>query len=130
MNKEKLMKELKIFGFESNLEPNPTQRAYHNTKTGKIVIYTQFPGVSTYLGESLEKLNTPQGKMLLCEIVCEAMFRRIAKEQLSKGKALFFGESDVDGYLNLIDELQKKHLNKIYNLIMNCDFGNKESDKK
>jgi len=117
-----------ITGFDYDLDPNPNQRAYHNTKNGKIVIFTQFPGVSNYVGEDLKEIKTDMGRMLLCEIVCEAMFRRIAKEQMKKGEAVIFGESDADAYQNLINDLQKKHLNKVYNLVINYDFESKEDE--
>ncbi len=96
------------------------------TENGKIVIYTQFPGVSNYIGEDLKDIKTDMGRMLLCEIVCEAMFRRIAKDQMKKGEAIIFGESDADAYQNLINDLQKKHLNKVYGLVMNYDFESKD----
>jgi hypothetical protein len=90
----------------------------------------QFPGVPNYIGEDLRDIKTEMGRMLLCEIVCEAMFKRIAKEKLDKGEEAFFGEKDADIYQNLINDLQKKHLNKVYNLVMNYDFENKENDKE
>jgi hypothetical protein len=115
-----------ITGFDYDLDPNPNQRAYHNQKDGKIVIFTQFPGVSNYIGEDLKDITTERGRMLLCEIVCEAMFRRLALDEKMRGKLIFAGEFDVNAYNNAYNDLQKKHLNKVYNLVMNYDFESKE----
>jgi hypothetical protein len=128
--KPKPKKQGNITGFEFDPDFNPSQRAYHNSNNGKIVIFMQFPGVPNYIGEDLRDIKTEMGRMLLCEIVCEAMFKRIAKEKLDKGEEAFFGEKDADIYQNLINDLQKKHLNKVYNLVMNYDFNSKENDEE
>ncbi|MBS3099912.1 hypothetical protein J4463_01730 [Candidatus Pacearchaeota archaeon] len=122
-----------ITGFNPNSDPNPMQRAYHNQKTGKIEIFIQFPGVARYLGESLENVETETGKMLLCEIVCEAFFKRIAEERIKKGKETPFGDSIIVHmalYRNTVDNLQKKYMNKVYSLVMNWDFNEEENQNK
>lgn len=123
--RKKLSQEKKgsITGFDPDNQYNPIQRSFHNSTTGKIIIYTQFPGVSKYLGESLENLNNESGRMLLCEITCEAMFRKLAKERMKKGEVALYGQSDAEVYQNEINELQNKYLNKVYSLVMNWEFG-------
>ena len=132
-NSSKPQKKGAITGFNPNSDPNPMQRAYHNQKTGKIEIFIQFPGVARYLGESLENTGTETGKMLLCEIVCEAFFKRIAEERIKKGKVVSFGdsiESHMALYKDQVNELQKKYMSKVYSLVMNWDFGEKEAESK
>ena len=129
-NPPKPPKKGNITGFEHNLEPSPIQRAQHNKSTGKIIIYTQFPGVSSYLGEQLENMSDESAKMLLCGIVCDAMFRRIIDDKFQKGDLLGFGGADFNpsSYESERSELQKKYINRVYSLVMNYDFENKEDE--
>jgi hypothetical protein len=119
-----------ITGFDYDSQPTPLQRSFHDATTGKIIIYTQFPGVSKYIGESLENLETDVGRMLLCEITCEAMFRKLAKARMKKGDVALFGESDADAYQNEVNELQKRYLDNVYSLVMNWEFGEKKSGEQ
>lgn len=113
-----------IQDFYLNSDPTADQRAFYNEKTGIIDIFTQFPGVSRYLGESLDT-RTETGRMLLCEIVCEAFFKQIAEKRITQGIETPFGEgieAHISLYKNTFNRLQKTHINKVYSLVMNWEF--------
>ena len=58
LGKPKPKKQGNITGFEFDPDFNPSQRAYHNSNSGKIVIFMQFPGVPNYIGEDLRDIKT------------------------------------------------------------------------
>lgn len=99
------------------IDDNPIQRFNH--KPGGIIeIYVKFPGVDKYLGEDLSGAYTPEGKMMLGEILIEAFCRYIARKR--GGMA----SSEIDQQMSEIDRLRKKCSAKVYDVIFNSNLEN------
>ena len=99
------------------IDDNPIQRFNH--KPGGIIeIYVKFPGVDKYLSEDLSGAYTPEGKMMLGEILIEAFCRYVARKR--SGAA----SSEIDQHMSEIDRLRKKCSAKVYEVIFNSDLEN------
>lgn len=90
--------------FESS--ENPEQRVFYDRSSGVIWVYTKFPPLESYLGLSGENARTPQGSVLLAEIVCEAFCRAIARKNLEQNPVP--SGSEIDWYNRRIFDLMRK----------------------
>lgn len=75
-----------ITEIEFSATADPGQRVVFDQETSKIIIATQAPSVRPYLGDSGAGADTPQGQVLLAELVTEAMTRAIARVGVQNGK--------------------------------------------
>lgn len=62
-------------GIEFDPQPRPAWRVRYDLETGKIVIYTGYPTVSEILGSGKRRLSSPQSRVLLSELIAEAVCR-------------------------------------------------------
>jgi hypothetical protein len=98
-SKKKQEEESSAHSFISDIEFSPTadprQRATYDRDGGKIIIATKAPSVAPYLGEGGIGANTPQGQVLLAELVTEVICYEIARVGVHTGKLPSF-HSDVE----------------------------------
>jgi len=111
-------------GFLRNIttdqENDPSQRVYYEEHLGEIRIFTNFPGVKEYIKPELVGAETPEGCVMLAELVSEAFCRVVAHKHLNQGKYPTLGsdsDSHITAYNNALFDLQRKYSAKIHNLI-------------
>jgi hypothetical protein len=75
-----------ITEIEFSATADPGQRVVFDQEASKIIIATEAPSVRPYLGDSGAGADTPQGQVLLAELVTEAMTRAIARVGVQNGK--------------------------------------------
>jgi hypothetical protein len=111
-------------GFISDIipdnQPNPFQRVSY--KDGIIYVFTRFPSVEKFLKPGFEGVETHEGRILLAELVGEAFCRQLAIQGLEIGKYTKIPGSEIDSYNAAINELQKKYLHKIQEIIFAWKF--------
>ncbi|MBX5326974.1 MAG: ATP-binding protein [Candidatus Bathyarchaeia archaeon] len=101
-------------------EESPTQRTFYDKNTGIIKIYVNFPSVTKIIRKGLEGAQTPEGRILLAELVGEAFCRELARRKLDINPAAPGGE--IDAFNNEMNKLQKRALHQIQRLIFNWNF--------
>jgi len=111
-------------GFISDIIPDnqssPFQRVIY--RDGIIYVFVKFPSVAKFLKPGFEGVETPEGRMLLAEIVGEAFCRQLAVQGLEIGKYTKIPGSEVESYNTAINELQKKYLHKIQEIVFAWKF--------
>lgn len=60
--------------------------------------------------------------MLLAELVGEAFCRQLARQKIELGDKLLIPGSEIESYNTTINELQKKYLHKIQDLVFAWKF--------
>lgn len=106
-----------IHDIKPDLEPSPMQRVIY--KDGVIRVFIRFPSVWKFLKAGFEGVETPEGKMLLAELVGEAFCRQLAIQGFEIGKYPKIPGREIECYNATINELQKKYLEKIQQAIFN-----------
>lgn len=89
-------------------DENPIQR-FEYVEGGIIKIYVKFPIIGEYLGDSFEGLSTPEGRILLAEVLIEAFSRFISRKKAGK----YFSE-EIDPFTFEMDRLRRKVTREIY----------------
>ncbi len=111
-------------GFIADIKPDnqtgPFQRVSY--REGIIHVFTKFPSVSKYLGPAFEGVESPEGRMLLAELVGEAFCRQLARQGLELGKYAKIPGSEIESYSTAINELQKKYLHRIQEIVFGWKF--------
>lgn len=114
----------KTGGFLREIRPDPReepkQRVSYEENIGEIRVYTKFPGVRTFLGNNLERVETDQGLLLLSELITEIFCRVLVRNGLESGKFVPVRD-DIDAVLDCYHryyfELQNKYTEKLYQAI-------------
>lgn len=108
-------------GFIKDIKPDhsedPIQRVYFDKDLGEIMIYVNFPGVKNYIKPGLEGIDTPEGSILLAELVAEAFCRAVAVDGIDRGKYMVLGDP-IDSYNRIISDIQKKYLDKFHKVVI------------
>lgn len=111
-------------GFISAIErdemPNPPQRVVYSD--GIIRVYTRFPSVSKFIKSGLEGVETPQGRLLLSELVGDAFCRALARQGMDLGKYPKVPGKEIESFNSALNELQKKYLHRIQDIIFAWKF--------
>ncbi len=100
---------------------NPPQRVVY--REGIIRVYIKFPSVSKFIKSGLEGTETPEGRLLLAELVGEAFCRELARQGMELGKYPKVPGGEVDSFNTAINELQKKYLHRIQEIIFGWNFN-------
>ncbi len=113
-------------GFVSDIIPdelnNPSQRVEYIENEEIIKIYIKFPSVANFIKSGLEGVETPQGKLLLAELVGDAFCKALARKGIESGKYVIPPGGEIDAFNNTLNELQKKYLHLIQDLIFAWEF--------
>jgi len=90
-------------------EPKPTRRVRYDTDSGKIVIYTRYPTVAEVLGRERRRLASPESRVLLAELIAEAVCRAAVLRDKDLPRSVEFARA--------VDELDRRRsvcLKEIY----------------
>jgi len=111
-------------GFISNIVPDelpdPSQRVVY--RNGIIKVYTRFPSVSKFIKSSFDKIETAEARLLLSELVGEAFCKELAMQGMENGRYIKVGGAEIDSFNATVNELQKKYLHKIQEIIFAWKF--------
>ena len=100
---------------------DPPQRvAYEN---GIITVYVNFPSVSKFIKNNFENVEKPEARLLLAELVGEAFCRELARKGLESGDYANVPGGEIDSFNIAINELQKKYLYKIQEILFSWKFS-------
>lgn len=115
-------------GFISDIKPDnyslktgENQRVFYETGTGIIWINIRFPSVAKFIKNGFEGVETPEGKILMSELVGEAFCRQLARQKIERGEYIIPG-SELESFNTTINELQKRYLHKIQEIIFTWKF--------
>lgn len=115
-------------GFISDIKPDDyslktgeNQRVLYESETGIIWINIKFPSVSNYIKSGFEGIGEPESKILMSELVGEAFCRRLVEEGLGIKYPMVPG-SEIQSYNTAYNEVQKKYLHRIQEIILNWKF--------
>jgi hypothetical protein len=125
-NREKIKKKKRKGGFISDIVPStlsdPIQRAEYNKISGEIKIYVKFPGVERYLSSDMAEIESSQeSRVMLAEIIGEAFCKTLARKKLDVVATFGGTEGRIDAFNNEVNNIQKKYMGKIHDLIYNID---------
>ncbi len=104
---------------------NPRQRVRHDRETHDLIIYTRHASVSPYISdESGAGTDTPQGQVILAELVTEAVCGALARRGVETGRF----PAPVGGEIEAIQVQQLRLLNqyagKIHEAFVDSQFRN------
>jgi hypothetical protein len=115
-------------GFITAIEFSPTadprQRAYFDREAAKIIIATRSPSVAAYLGEEGAGATTPQGQVLLAELVTEALCREIARVGVHNGKLPALHDSMDASIQAHFQRLQHEYAHEIHAYFVDARYRN------
>lgn len=125
--KEIVRMEPRSSGIIKDILPDPNgintglnQRA--SFKAGTIWINVNFPSVSKFIRNGLEGVDKPEGKILLAELVGEAFCKKVASDGIEKNKYPMIPGSEIESFNTAFNDLQKKYLHKIQEIIFSWKF--------
>ncbi|MCJ7805002.1 ATP-binding protein, partial [Patescibacteria group bacterium] len=105
---------------KSDARENPTQRVSYDTDLGEIRIYVNFPGVKDYLKSGLAGSETPEGTIMIAELVTEVFCRTLSLKGLNTGKYLILGtdkDSVISAYNKAFYDLMNEYSEKIHRAV-------------
>jgi len=115
-------------GFISDIKPDSdslktgeNQRVFYESRTGAIWINLKFPSVTRFITSGFEGVEAPEGKLLIAELVGEAFCRQLARQKIERGEYVVPG-SELESFNTVINDLQKKYLHKIQEIIFAWKF--------
>lgn len=111
-----------IRGITPDTTPNPIQRVEYREDMAEIKVYIKFPVVSKYLDEGLKGAETEQGRVILAELVGEAFCKALAMKKLGSAIAPIMPGRDIDSFNSAVNDLQKKYLHKIHEVVAGLKF--------
>ncbi len=97
---------------------DPRQRVYFDRVNSSIVIATAAPSVKLYLDKQERLDSTPQGQVLLAELITEAVCREIARRGVEDGRFLAPEGAEADAVNNHFIRLQNRYAHLIHQLIV------------
>jgi hypothetical protein len=118
-------------GFISDIKPDndslktgENQRVFYEKGTGVIWINVRFPSVTKFIKSGFEGAEIPEGKVLIAELVGEAFCKELARQGMEQGKYLKVPtpEGEIEAFNIAVNELQKKYLHKIQEIIFAWKF--------
>ena len=105
----------------NELEKHPAQRV--RCDHGRIEIFLNFGAVGDYLGPGGEGSQSPQGSLMLAELVSEAFCRWVARSKLERGEYPIGPGANPDLLLSVSDEFMAKYSAKIHRALVVQDQG-------
>lgn len=117
-------------GFISDIKPDDdslktgeNQRVFYENETGIIWINIRFPSIGKFIKGGFEGVETSEGKVLMAELVGEAFCKRLAFEGMERSKYLKIPGAEIESFNTAINELQKKYLHRIQEIIFAWKFS-------
>lgn len=107
----------------TNIISNPIQRVEYGENSGEIKIYVKFPGIGRYLTSDLKEVETREdSRAILAELIGEAFCKVLARKKIETGVAFGGSEGQIDTFNSEVNNMQKKYLDKIHEIILNWRF--------
>ncbi|MDH5508633.1 MAG: hypothetical protein OEZ02_15530, partial [Anaerolineae bacterium] len=132
-SKQVASEETSARGFITDIEFSPTadprQRAIFDREAAKIIISTRAPTVAQYLGEQGSGANTPQGQVLLAELVTEVLCREIARVGVHNGKLPAFHQSMDSSIQAHFQRLQNEFGHEIHAYFVDSQYRRQTQDE-
>lgn len=100
------------FKFEPNADPK--QRVWFDRDTAFIKIATKAPSVSPYLDESGNGADTPQGQVLLAELITDAVCSEIARLGVQRGNFIAVPGAEADAVRREYIRLQSQYAHLVH----------------
>jgi hypothetical protein len=100
---------------------DPRQRVYFDRVNSSIVIATAAPSVKFYLDEQGRLDSTSEGRVLLAELITEAVCREIARSGVERGRFLVLDGAEADAIQNHFIRLQNRYAHLIHEYIVHAD---------
>lgn len=100
----------------------PKQRVRFDRANSTIVIATKAPSVAVYLDEQGNGSETPQGQVLLAELVTEAVCFEIARRGVESGTFLAPMGAEADAIRREHINLQNKYAHKIHECFVDLAY--------
>jgi hypothetical protein len=111
-------------GFISDIQPdeldNPPQRVVY--RDGVIRIYVRFPSTVRFITSGLVGVEKAEGRMLLAELVGDSFCKELARKGIEGGKYPKIPGGEIDSFNTALNELQKKYLHEIQQIIFAWKF--------
>jgi hypothetical protein len=92
----------------------PKQRVRFDRATATIVIATQAPSVASYFDETGKGIETPQGQVMLAELITEAICREIARRGVESGNFLAPVGAESDAMQREYIRLQNQYAHRVH----------------
>jgi hypothetical protein len=112
-------------GFISDIRPDeeesPPQRTFYDKNTGVIKIFIKFPSVTGIIGSGLEGAETPEGRILLSELVGEAFCRELARRRIEMNPPI--PGSEIDAFNDEMNKIQRRILEPIQQIVREWRFS-------
>lgn len=106
-----------------DVNPDVKQRAWFDRQTSTIRIAIKVPSVAPYiLDETGRGTETPQGQVMLAELVSEAVCREIARRGVESGNYPSVSGSEADSVQREFIRLQMKYAHIIHNQFVDPTF--------
>ncbi len=91
------------------LREPPVKRVDYAEDTGVITIVVNNPAVAPFLREGLDGADTPQGAMLLAELIGQIVCRVLVKDRIDEGKLFLDPDDDpmqtIEAYDTFLDDI-------------------------
>lgn len=112
--------------FDEQAEPRQRVRF----EQGAIIVAVKAPSVSPYLGAGGAGTETPQGQVILAELVAEAVCREVAREGVVKGKFIAAPGAEADARQREYLRLQNLYAAKIHERFVDPQFRRGDAAKR
>jgi anti-sigma regulatory factor (Ser/Thr protein kinase) len=100
---------------------DPRQRVYFDRVNSSIVIATAAPSVKLYLDKQNRLDTSPQGQVLLAELITEAVCREIARQGVESGRFLAPEGAEADAIQTHYIRLQNRYAHIIHEAIVKTE---------
>jgi hypothetical protein len=84
---------------------------------GTVTVYLRFPPISRYLRAGGEGIDSPQGGLMLAELVAEAFCREVARRRI-ESVAPPIGGAEIDNFNSQVNQLMRKCLGGIHEALV------------
>ncbi len=95
--------------------PEPIQRV--SCAEGAIKVFLLFPAMSRYLKAGGEGMESPQGSLMLAELVAEAFCKEVARRRIESVAPPIPG-AEIDSFNSQVNQLMRKYLASIHEALV------------
>jgi hypothetical protein len=103
--------------------PEMKQRVWFDKETANIIVAIKAPSVSPYiLDETGKGTETPQGQVMLAELIAEAVCREIARRGVERGDFIYVPGAEGDAIQREYIRLQLQYAHRIHGCFVNPEY--------
>jgi hypothetical protein len=115
-------------GIRFDEQAEPRQRVRLENRI--IIVAVKAPSVSSYLGAGGVGTDTPQGQVMLAELVSEAFCRELAREGVGRGKFISAPGAEADAKQREYLRLHNQYAAKIHEQLVDPQYRGSDSSRK